>query len=1257
MIAPAFALVALLAAAAPTPSGPRPASRSRDPAADRHAAAILALDRDHGPRAVVAMAELRALADQVPDRTRGIQALARLLDDPGADAEIRALARIQLAREERARGNLQRAAAQLGKLGAVTRWLVIGPFDDEGRSALDRAEPPEVQLDLRAQLPGKGRVVDWRPVPAEVSVTGEVSLGAVMRPAEHVAAYGLAVVDSPRDQPARLWFGASGRSKVWLNGVLALEDRTDHPARFDQRGALVWLRAGPNRLLVKLAHDTGWMGFALRLADGRGDGLQLTAREPAAVQVALPALPEPGAPPRPLPGLVERLARQADALSRGAGEPARRAYAEALRAQVAALAVRRSYEPRSGEPALLARRMVEAAPRWLEARLTAAAQEDDRNRRLAQLRAAEALEPGEPRVQRLLAEELLRLDRPHQAVRVAERVVAAAPGWVEARLTLAEARERTGQWARARVERLELGDLVPPTAPALEVAASAAVDEGEPRRAAGLLRTAMALAFDRPSPRSQLTGLLLQLGDVAGAVALLQEAMRLDPGDVSLRLRLADLLAANGRGAEGEAQFEAALRICPEDAESWERRGRSRLRAGRRGEALADLRRSLELRPQQPALKELVQSLEPVREPYEAPYAADAAALARQAVEAEPGDDLVVLADLEVVRVQPSGLASRFQQVVIKVLTARGVDVARRQSISFTPGRQELRVERGRIHKPDGTVVEAWEEGETSASEPWYRMYYDTHVRTLTFAALQPGDVLEVAWRLDDVAEANLLADSFNDLTPIDGGPARCRFDYVLLMPARRPIHANQPPGVTHTERALPGGLTEHRWTATAIPRFVGEPRMPGWAELYRFLHVSTFGSWDEVNRYYWGLVKEQLRPGVELRALARGLAEGALRSRGLPPVLPPGGGEALEPGARRAVVAALHAFVVTQIRYVALEFGIHGYKPYAVDQVLERRFGDCKDKASLTAALLASVGIESRLVLLRMNHLGAVPEAPASLAVFNHAILRVPSLDLWLDGTADHSGTGDVPSEDRGATVLVINPAGPPTFGRLPLARPEENRSETAMTFQLAADGSATVEATYQQAGARAPALRRAYQSEADRRPSLERSLGQIYPGLRVDQVTFEDLTRLEEPVRQRYTASVPRLARRDGGALTFTPFGEPPSMSNGWASLSARRHPLQLEDPTTSRASYRVALPPGAVAEELPAPASSDGPYLAWALSYRAEAGLVTAEFTMTWKSARVPAADYPAFRDQLIALDRAAARRVTVRLAPGGAAGGTP
>jgi transglutaminase-like putative cysteine protease len=86
-----------------------------------------------------------------------------------------------------------------------------------------------------------------------------------------------------------------------------------------------------------------------------------------------------------------------------------------------------------------------------------------------------------------------------------------------------------------------------------------------------------------------------------------------------------------------------------------------------------------------------------------------------------------------------------------------------------------------------------------------------------------------------------------------------------------------------------------------------------------------------------------------------------------------------------RAVVRAIYGFVVTHTRYVALEFGIHSFKPYRVDRVLSRRFGDCKDKASLIHTMLKVAGVESKIVLLRMRHLGKIDEQPASLAAGSH--------------------------------------------------------------------------------------------------------------------------------------------------------------------------------------------------------------------------------------------------------------------------------
>ncbi len=1256
---PALALaLALLAAAppAPTPAASPAAGAGdaapRDLAAERLAAALAGLAQARGPAAVVPLDALASLSDEVPDRAQVVTALARFIEDPATDPELRALARHELARQEVARGNPQRAAALRTRLGFVDRWLVLGPFDDEGKRGHDTAYPPERGLDLAARVPGKVRELAWRAAPPEASADGALHLGAMLRPTTEVVAYALAVVDAPRAQQAHLWFGGGGRAKVWVNGVLALTDPGDHPVRLDQRGALVALRPGPNRLLVKLSNVRGAWRFTLRLADEQGGGLGLQARAPEALlRDGLPPAAQGGERPRPLEGLVERLEGRAAAAAQqvkqagpGAREAARRAEAEARRALAVALEVRQSADAQERRPAREARRAAELDPGSVSIRLLAAALEEERNPRLAQLEAARRLAPEDPAVRFALAEEAAQHDRPVEAARLLTQVVAAAPGWVAARVALAGALDRSGRSVQATQERLALADLTPPTAPALAAAAGAARRLGRLDRAISLSRTALALHHDDEALRGSLQRLLLARGDLDGAVALLAEALRLEPAAVARRLELAELLAANGRQEEAEAAFEAALRLCPEEAEALAQRGRARLRAGRRAEALADLNRSLELRPQDPAVKELARSLEPVRERYEAPYQVDAAALAAQPDGAGPEDDLVVLGDLEVVRLQPSGLTSRYQQRVLKVLTQRGADAARHQSTGYDPGRQEVKVERGRIFKADGAVVEAWNESERSGSEPWYRLYYDTRVKTLTFPGLAPGDVLEVAWRLDDTAAENLLSDYFGDLTFLEGSEPRRRFDYVLLAPASRPIHASAPAGLTRTERALPGGLTEHRWQAADLPKLTGEPRMPGWAEVARSLHVSTYGSWEEVNRFYWGLVKDQLRPTPELTATAQRLGEETLRARGQDPALLERGGAALDLATQRALVAAVHGFVVTQTRYVGLEFGIHGFKPYRVDQVLSRRFGDCKDKASLTYALLSALGIESRLVLLRMRRLGRLPEGPPSLAVFNHAILRVPALDLWLDGTASHTGTRELPGEDRGATVLVIDPGGAPWFGTIPDEPPEANRTESDFEITLAPDGAAQVEGRSLVSGANASAYRRAYETEHDRRSTLEEAFNRNFPGLAVERVAFSNLTRLEEEVTLDFTLRAPRWAEREGEGLRFTPFGAGATYVESWATLATRRHDLSLGQPTVNRFRYRIRPPPGWRAGALPPPVAGETPQVAYAVAWRADGEALVVEGFVTFARSTVPAADYPAFRAALVEIDRAFSRRVT-------------
>ena len=1218
--------LALLAAGSPLP-GPAPV----DPYLAAFEQASAELGRRHGDAAAIApLVRIRELEPTLADLRRVGSVYRAIADDPGAHAEVRSLARWYLSGVEEALGNPERARAERQRLGFLGGWSIAGPFDNEGRAGFARAFPPESSIDLEARFPGKVREVGFRALPPELEWSGIANVGTAVRPQHEAVVYALAVPELAREQRARLWFGASGAVRVWVNGVKVLEDAAYHPARLDQVAVEVTLRKGPNRILVKLAQDQGEMAIAVRLTDPRGAPIALTpARMPP-----LPPLPA-GPAPRPVPvaSLVSTLSARASK-AKGAAE------GRARMDLAAALGEKLPEDMAEHAAAREARRAAELLPGDAGAQLLAARLEDhDPNRRREYLEAALRAEPVNPVARIALAEEELRRGRAHEAVRRLGPIVVDWPGWAAPRAALAQAWEQVGYPARGQVALLALAEAFPEQPGAIELAARTARQLDRIEDAMRGYRKLLSLRADDAPARSALVSLHLRRGELDPAFTLLDDAVRLSPGDPFLRLRRADLLAANGRSEAAEADYLAAARLSPDEAEVHERRGRQLLRDGRRSEALAVLQLALDLRPQSTQLKDLTRQLEPARERYEAPYLVDAAALARSPPPRRGDEDLVVLSETKVTRVHPSGLSSTVLQLVAKAYTSRGAEGLRAHPIGYVPGRQDIRVERARVWKPDGSAVDTHQEADRSTSEPWYRLYYDTRVRQVVVPSMAPGDVLELTWRVDDVAGENLLSDYFGEVVPFADTARKERMDYVLLAPATRPIHAGDPalPRLSRSVKDLPGGVREYRWTATDLPRLVSEPGMPGSAESSASVHVSTYASWDDVARFYEGLVREQLRPGPGVRAeSARIVAE--VRAR-------PGSAGLGEKELRREIVKAVYGEVVTGTRYVGLEFGIHGFKPYPVEQVLTRRFGDCKDKASLMHALLEAAGIDSRLALLRMRRLGNLPPAPASLAVFNHAILYVPEFDLWLDGTATGSGSRELPAEDRGATVLVVNPGAPPTFRTIPEATPGDDRVTTDIRGVLSADGSATAEGATTASGVQAPDLRRGYQSESGRRAALERSFARTFPGLRVESVETSDLSRIEDDVTVRFRLAVPRLARAENGGLSFAPFGQGQNWMESWAPMSTRRHDLVLPSSFENHFTLRWELPAGMAPAGLPAPERREGPFGSWSVSVRVDGGALVADGSLRVSSRRILAADYPAFREFLSGLDRALLR--TVRL----------
>ncbi|MFK7755856.1 MAG: DUF3857 domain-containing transglutaminase family protein [Flavobacteriales bacterium] len=100
--------------------------------------------------------------------------------------------------------------------------------------------------------------------------------------------------------------------------------------------------------------------------------------------------------------------------------------------------------------------------------------------------------------------------------------------------------------------------------------------------------------------------------------------------------------------------------------------------------------------------------------------------------------------------------------------------------------------------------------------------------------------------------------------------------------------------------------------------------------------------------------------------------------------------------------------YVQNDVRYMAIHSGIGSHKPRHPNEVIESRFGDCKDKSNLLAQILNELGVESASPALVNTYMkDGVTELPPSGAMFDHCIVyfQQGGEDYWIDPTATNMG------------------------------------------------------------------------------------------------------------------------------------------------------------------------------------------------------------------------------------------------------------
>jgi hypothetical protein len=204
-------------------------------------------------------------------------------------------------------------------------------------------------------------------------------------------------------------------------------------------------------------------------------------------------------------------------------------------------------------------------------------------------------------------------------------------------------------------------------------------------------------------------------------------------------------------------------------------------------------------------------------------------------------------------------------------------------------------------------------------------------------------------------------------------------------------------------------------YTIDNLPATVRESNSPGPTYIYPHLLVlcksantgghnfTYFNTVDDLYSWCHGLVKNTVTNQDAINAKAREITAGKATDLDK--------------------IKAIYYYVQDNTRYIAFEDGIAGFKPEAADEVLRKKYGDCKGMANLTRALLVAAGYDARLCWLGTDYIAYDYQTP-SLAVGNHMIcaLNFQGKTYFLDATESYIGFNEYAERIQGRQIMVDN-------------------------------------------------------------------------------------------------------------------------------------------------------------------------------------------------------------------------------------------
>jgi len=713
-----------------------------------------------------------------------------------------------------------------------------------------------------------------------------------------------------------------------------------------------------------------------------------------------------------------------------------------------------------------------------------------------------------------------------------------------------------------------------------------------------LLVAAVALEPGRLVFLRKLATMARMRQDLPAALRWVGELARLAPDNPAYPAEQAELLRRMKRYEEARTFLDHAVALAPSAPGAYQELGDLAWEQGRREEALAQWKKALDRNPKNSSLAERVTYLslgeKDIAERYLPSEAEMNARIAvAKAVTPHPGAQAIIALDQAAVHINDDGSSIWYITDVKLVVNDAGRDMLINESLPFM-GR--LKILKAYSLDPQGVRQEA---SSIRGGQIRFRQLDKGSVTVLQYIHYSsPPHFLDNhflgQWYFQTVSQQML----YSELRLIHNPKRELVFD--IRAPVKERIETVE-------------GLTMRTFTAVDRPPLMLEPMAPPVSDFLEQMTISSIKDWEDYTNWERALLKNVFASTKETRELAARLTEGKQTPR--------------------AKMDALFRFVAQDIRYQQdYETSIAGVKPHSPAQVIERRYGDCKDKAVLFIQLAKEAGLKADYSILRTRRAGQLQKKIPNQQ-FNHAIVHIPvqpgvEEPFFMDPTVDLLEIGNLREDDQGVEGLVMDvDTAQWRFIPIPYQPAELNQERQDIALTVAPDGSVAARATLTLRGNYSSYVRQTLRTRKEADRFFQGLVNRLFQGGTLIGAEYGDIEDIERPLTITLMADASNLLVKQGDRKRLRiPLD---LLRADMIKLAERILPMELGIPALTEVTVTVSLPPKAKVLSAPEKFRSDGPCFSVERTAQGGPNALTVTTRYRKECTMLAPADYPAFR----------------------------